>query len=80
MPSEETLLTNLCARVVRLERALHRPRGRTNLAGAARFLGISDEALRQRHLAGKGPRRTRNGRMWSYLYDDLDRYAEGDSS
>jgi hypothetical protein len=81
MPSvEETLLTNLCARVARLEREQRRPRGRTNLAGAARYLGISDEALRQRHLKGHGPRRSRNGRMWSYDYADLDRYAEGDSS
>jgi hypothetical protein len=81
MPSgEETILSNLCALVVRLESELHRPRGRTNLAGAARYLGLSDEALRQRHLKGKGPKRSRNGRMWSYDYADLDRYAEGDSS
>ncbi len=46
------------------------------MAGAARYLSISDETLRQRHARGEGPRRTKNGREWSYTYDDLDAYVE----
>lgn len=72
-------LIELRERVTRLERERSLPpktRGRTNLAGAARYLGISDETLRQRHARGEGPRRTPNGRYWSYAYDDLDVYAE----
>jgi hypothetical protein len=37
---------------------------------------ISEETLRQRHARGEGPRRTQQGRFWSYTYDDLDAYAE----
>jgi hypothetical protein len=51
------------------------PIGRTNLAGAARYLNMSDETLRQRHARGEGPKRGRNGRQWSYAYSDLDEYA-----
>jgi hypothetical protein len=47
-----------------------------NLHGAAHYLGICDETLRQRHLRGEGPKRIRNGRRgWSYAYADLDAYA-----
>lgn len=73
-------IQNLRERVERLERAPAKPRGRTNLAGAARYLGISDETLRQRHARGVGPRRTRNGRFYSYTYEDLDAHAEQDSA
>jgi hypothetical protein len=70
-------LHDLRERVRRLESAQTRQtRGRTNLAGAARYLGISDETLRQRHARGEGPRRSANGRLWSYDYADLDEYAE----
>jgi hypothetical protein len=76
MPSVETILNNLSERIDRLEKEQRRPRGRTNLAGAARYLGISDESLRLRHVRGVGPRRVRNGRLWSYEYADLDAHAE----
>jgi hypothetical protein len=79
MTDVQTALDDLRERVSRLEQEKS-PRGRTNQTGAARYLGISEEALRQRHLRGEGPKRVRNGRHWSYAYADLDRYAEGDSS
>ena len=72
-------LLDLRERITRLERersAPVKPRGRTNMAGAARYLGISDETLRLRHERGEGPRRTKVGRFYSYSYDDLDAYAE----
>ena len=71
----QTEIFELRERVTRLERASSK-RGRTNLIGAAKYLGISDETLRQRHARGEGPRRTKNGRFYSYTYDDLDIYAE----
>jgi hypothetical protein len=40
---------------------------------------MSDEALRQRHARGEGPKRGRNGRMWSYSFADLDEYARDSS-
>jgi hypothetical protein len=70
-------LSEVRARVDRLEREKNSRRGHTNQAGAARYLGISDETLRQRHLRGVGPNRTRNGRQWDYTYDDLDAHAQG---
>ena len=68
-------------RLERLERQACQksPPGRTNLAGAARYLNMSDEALRQRHARGEGPKRGRNGRMWSYSFADLDEYARDSS-
>jgi hypothetical protein len=69
-------IAELKERVERLERAPSKPRGRTNQAGAARYLGISEETLRARHARGDGPRRTRSGRFYSYTYEELDRYAE----
>jgi hypothetical protein len=74
-PEIQTMIDDLRERVARLEK--QRPRGRTNLAGAARYLNMSDETLRQRHLRGEGPKRARMGRHWSYTYDDLDSYAAG---
>jgi hypothetical protein len=71
-----TEIRNLRERVERLEQNRRTSRGRTNQAGAARYLGISDETLRQRHARGAGPRRSQNGRHWTYTYDDLDAYAE----
>jgi hypothetical protein len=70
-------ITELRERIERLERQHSgTKRGRTNQAGAARYLGVSEECLRQRHARGEGPRRTQQGRFWSYTYDDLDAYAE----
>jgi hypothetical protein len=76
-PEIQSLIDDLRERLTRLEQSKHQPRGRTNLAGAARYLNISDETLRQRHNRGEGPKRVRNGRHWSYTYDDLDAYAAG---
>ena len=69
-------IDDLRARLARLEKAAARPRGRTNLPGAARYLGVSEETLRRRHLSGDGPPRTKVGsRNWVYAYDDLDRWV-----
>ena len=76
-PEIQAVLNDLRGRLERLEYDRASPRGRTNLAGAARYLGISDETLRQRHLRGEGPKRTRMGRHWSYAYADLDAHAQG---
>ena len=71
---------NLEARLRRLEAALEgavRPRGSVNLAGAARYLGISDETLRRLHQCGAGPVRSRRGeRGWTYRIADLDAFLE----
>jgi hypothetical protein len=67
-------------RLARLERAPSKPRGRTNQIGAARYLNMSEETLRQRHARGEGPRRSKNGRYWSYTFEDLDAYAEQDAA
>jgi hypothetical protein len=71
-------ITELSARVERLEQGPHgrSNRGRTNLAGAARYLNVSEETLRKRLASGKGPRGARNGRFWSFTYDELDEHAE----
>ena len=53
-PEIQAVLNDLRGRLERLEYDRASPRGRTNLAGAARYLGISDETLRQRHLRGEG--------------------------
>jgi hypothetical protein len=81
MPTEQqSEIDDLRARLQRLEDAASRPRGRTNLPGAARYLGISEETLRQKHLRGEGPQRKRMGtRNWSYSFRDLDRWSEGDT-
>jgi hypothetical protein len=67
-------------RVEQLEQNRRTSRGRTNLAGAARYLQKSEETLRQRIARGEGPRGSRDGRFWSFTYDDLDAYAEQDSA
>jgi hypothetical protein len=74
-PAIHPEIEELRERITRLERTASK-RGRTNLVGAARYLGISEETLRQRHARGEGPRRTQNGRFYSYTYDNLDEYAE----
>jgi hypothetical protein len=70
-------IEELRARLVRLEAAAKRPRGATNMVGAAQYLGRSEEWLRQQHALGRGPRRTRSGsRYWTYQYPDLDEFLE----
>jgi hypothetical protein len=60
-----------------LEAAAARPSGFTNIVGAARFLGRSQEWLRKEHIAGRGPPRRRNGtRNWSYSFADLTAWAK----
>ena len=69
---ETKLIEELRARLARLESAT-RPRGRTNMVGAARYIGKSEETLRKMHKRGEGPPRNRIAkRFWSYSYDDLD--------
>jgi hypothetical protein len=70
-------ISELRKRVAVLEQSASRTRrGRTNQAGAARYLGRSEEWLRQRHARDEGPRRTKRGRFWDYTFDDLDEFAE----
>jgi hypothetical protein len=71
------ILHELNERLRRLENAAARPRGSTNMVGAAAYLNCSKEWLRLEHLAGRGPKRRRRGRRyWDYSYDDLDEYRE----
>ena len=75
MPNLQFEIEELKARIARLEGdRIRTHRGRTNQAGAARYLSKSREWLRLRHLRGEGPRRAADG---SYSYDDLDAFSEG---
>jgi hypothetical protein len=72
MPETQSEIDELRARLARLESAT-RPRGRTNMVGAAQYIGKCEETLRRMHKRGEGPPRNRIGsRGWSYSYDDLD--------
>jgi hypothetical protein len=69
---------DLRERVKRLESVQSRTsRGRVNQRGAAQYLGKSREWLRLLHLRGEGPHRAADG---SYALDDLDAFAEGNST
>jgi hypothetical protein len=60
--------------VRKLEEAAGRTkRGRTNMLGAAQYLGKSREWLRKLHLRGEGPHRAPDS---TYSYDDLDAFSE----
>jgi hypothetical protein len=75
--STSEIIDELRERVRRLEAAASKPRGSTNLKGAAAYLNRSDEWLRREHAAGRGPKRRRSGtRGWDYSYTDLDTYRE----
>jgi hypothetical protein len=72
-------IERLKRRIDVLEKTRGRPRGKTNQTGAARYLGISEETLRQRHARGIGPPRKRAGpRQWEYDFGDLDSYEYED--
>src|SRR5262249_37545079 len=47
-------IDQLRERITRLEQTQRRPRGRTNQAGAARYLGIAEETSATATLAAKG--------------------------
>jgi hypothetical protein len=81
MPAESEILAEVRERLRKLEHAASRPRGATNMAGAAAYLNRSREWLRREHAANRGPKRRRRGaRGWDYSYTDLDEYREhGDS-
>ncbi len=80
-PEVQSEIEQLRKRIARLEeRRAPTCRGRTNLAGAARYLDESRETLRQKLQRGEGPRGSKHGRFWSFTYDELDRYAEGDAA
>jgi predicted DNA-binding transcriptional regulator AlpA len=73
MPQVQSEIDELRARLARLENAGAKPRGRTNMIGASRYLDISEETLRRMHERGNGPPRVRMGaRGWSYSYAELD--------
>ena len=64
-----TDLDDLRKRLEKLEAGRLKPRGRTGMRGAAEYIGRSKEWLRQQHLRGQGPTRTRIGpRGWSYAF------------
>jgi hypothetical protein len=68
-------IQNLKERVAALEWERRKTqRGRTNMSGAAQYLGRSREWLRKLNLRGEGPRRGVDG---SYSFDDLDAFIEG---
>jgi predicted DNA-binding transcriptional regulator AlpA len=72
MPEAQSEIDELRARLARLETST-RPPGRTNMVGAARYIGKSEETLRKMHKRGEGPPRNRLGRrFWSYSFDELD--------
>jgi predicted DNA-binding transcriptional regulator AlpA len=72
MPEAQSEIDELRARLACLENST-RPRGRTNMVGAARYIGKSEETLRKMHKRGEGPPRNRLGRrFWSYSFDELD--------
>src|SRR5258706_16447300 len=66
-------IEDLKMRVARLEGSQRTNRGRTNMSGAAQYLGRSREWLRKLNLRGEGPRRVVDG---SYSYYDLDAFIE----
>jgi len=77
---QQSKIDDLQARLRKLEKAAARPRGWTNMAGAAAYLNRSREWLRREHAAGRGPKRRRRGtRGWDYSYVDLDSYREAES-
>jgi hypothetical protein len=78
-PEIASELADLRRRVERLEQVKPN-RGKTNQAGAARYLNRSEEWLRLLHARGAGPRRIQNGRFYLYSYDDLDRFIEETST
>jgi predicted DNA-binding transcriptional regulator AlpA len=83
MPTTErqSEIDELRARLRRLEHAAARPTGRTNLPGAARYLGVSEETLRNKHKRNQGPPRLKIGsRNWSYSYRDLDAWIAAQES
>jgi len=78
MPEAQSEIDELRARLARLENST-RPRGRTNMVGAARYIGKSEETLRKMHERGEGPPRNRIGkRFWSDSFDDLDAWLASD--
>jgi hypothetical protein len=71
--------TKIEARLIAVEQALRQmsraalqPRGRTNLRGAAQYLGVCDESLRERHKQGRGPRRAKNGPKYRQLNNSVE--------
>jgi hypothetical protein len=73
-PQVQAEIADLRERVKRLEESARRTkRGRTNMLGAAQYLGKSREWLRKLHLRGEGPHRAPDG---TYSYDDLDAFSE----
>ena len=78
MPSAESEvlineLRDLRARLARLEHN-RRPK-HFNQKQAAGYLNRSEEWLRREHAAGRGPKRSRRGRYWDYVLEDLDAFA-----
>jgi hypothetical protein len=73
-PQVQSEIADLRERVKKLEESAGRTRrGRTNMLGAAQYLGKSREWLRKLHLRGEGPHRAADG---TYSYDDLDAFSE----
>jgi hypothetical protein len=66
-------IAELTERVLRLEQLPQRTkRGRAKHGEAAKYLGYSDEWLRQQNQRGTGPPRNEDG---TYDYDKLDEYS-----
>jgi len=69
------ILEELRHRLVRLEAAANRRKKRFNQKQAAEYLNRSEEWLRREHAAGRGPKRTKRGRYYTYTVEELDAYA-----
>jgi hypothetical protein len=70
----QNLVSHLIERIERLEKRSRRRR--RNQQEAAARLNMSVSKLRGLHQRGLGPKRSRNGRIWSYDDADIDAYAE----
>lgn len=74
---QQQIIDELLERIARLENR-SRHRGAMNQQEAADYINKSVSWLRGEHKAGRGPKRSKRGRIWSYQPSDLDEYlAEG---
>jgi hypothetical protein len=72
------ILEEMRTRLARLEAAANGRKKHFNQREAAEYLNRSVEWLRLEHAAGRGPKRTKRGRYYTYAVEDLDAYLEGE--
>ena len=79
MDQQQQIISELLARIARLEERSQR-RGAMNQQEAASYLNKSVSWLRDEHKAGRGPKRFKNGRIWTYRTADLDDWLSASTS